>query len=116
MKRIVVVDDDENVREIFHIAFDDSYHVSSFANGDSILNRQTETPHLFIIDRMHPGSNGLDLCRFIKTDALYNQTPVMILSARNNIVTLGKSAGADIVIEKPFCLNYLQQQVEKYTL
>ncbi len=116
MKRIIVIDDDENIREIFHIAFADSYHVSSFADGDTILNRRTAAPHLFILDRMHLGSAGLDLCRFIKTDPLYSRTPVMILSAMQNIFTLGKAAGADVVIEKPFCLNYLQQQLEIYAV
>jgi DNA-binding response OmpR family regulator len=115
MKQIIVVDDDDAITDIFQIVFD-QFEIISYNNGSSILNLQAPQPDLFVIDRWLRGECGLDLCRFIKAETKYKTVPVIILSATQDIKSLGLSAGADVVIEKPFSLNHLKETVNGFII
>jgi len=115
MKKIVLVDDDEPIRDIFHIVFKDSeYDLTNLENGEKIINNELETPDLFILDKQISGTNGLDVCRFIKKNEKYKRVPVIMLSASPDIVELAKDAGADEAISKPFSLKQLRATISKY--
>lgn len=111
MKRIALVDDDTAIHEIFEIAFGEKYEICSLVDGSAILKKEIEVPHLFTIDKQIPGVDGLELCRFIKTSDINKSVPVMILSASHHILEQGAEAGANFIIEKPFCLEHLSEQI-----
>jgi DNA-binding response OmpR family regulator len=115
MRKIVLVDDDEPIRDIFQIVFKDSgYALTNLENGDKIINNELDTPDLFILDKQISGTNGLDVCRFIKKNEKYKRVPVIMLSASPDIENLAKDAGADEALPKPFSLKQLRALVSKY--
>jgi DNA-binding response OmpR family regulator len=116
MKKIILVEDDTAIQEVFLLALDaGKYEVLTFNTGDAILEGELAIPDLFMLDKNIAGTNGVDLCRFIKASHLYNRTPVVILSASPNIKELAKGAGADDFIVKPFTLKTLREVTAKYT-
>jgi len=116
MKKIVLVEDDVAIRDAFSIALDQNhYELYAFESGDSILEKQVIIPDLFLLDKNIAGTSGLELCRFIKSDEIYQHTPVVILSASPDIKSQAQKAGADDIIRKPFSLKVLREVIAKYT-
>lgn len=112
MNCIVLIDGEESIHEIFHIAFHDRYKVLAFKSGEALMDHRIEAPDLFVLDKTRQVPGGLELCRFIKSDRCYSHVPVLLFSAKTNIINPGRAAGADIIIEKPFCLHHLREQVD----
>lgn len=117
MKRIVLVEDDEPIRDIFNIVFAESnYDLVNLENGARIINNEIDAPDLFILDKQISGTNGLDVCRFIKSSEKFKNVPVIMLSANPDIATLANDAGADDAISKPFSLKTLRETIAKYVI
>lgn len=119
IKRIVMVEDDQAIMDAFQMAFKTTFNIAEyelvqFENGKKIIEHEIIAPNLFILDRHISGTDGLDVCRFIKNSNLYKHVPIIMLSANPNINTLAQDAGADDTITKPFPLKKLQETVLKY--
>jgi DNA-binding response OmpR family regulator len=116
MKKIILVEDDPSIREIFGLVFEaPEYSLISYDNGDILLKNDYEVPDLFILDRQLPGLDGLDICRHLKSSQRSRNVPVVIMSASPNIVALSKLAEADDVLIKPYPLAALRAIVRKHT-
>ncbi len=103
MVKILVVDDEPNIREVVELYLRrDGHAVVSAADGEEALMvyRQTD-PDLVVLDLMLPEVSGLEVCRRIQAD---KRVPVVMLTARgeeeDRIVGLG--IGADDYVVKPF--------------
>lgn len=80
---------------------------------DYIQSDEAKKIQLFILDRMLPSLNGLEICKFIRH---YNQTrtiPILMLTALSTPeqIVEGLDAGADDYMTKPFDHNILQARV-----
>ncbi len=112
-QHILVVDDEDLIRETVAIALqDEGYIVSVAESGAVALSMLTPAPppmafDLAILDWMLPGVNGLDLCRMIRHQNL--DIPVLILSARSSETdrVVGLEVGADDYLAKPFGMREL---------
>jgi DNA-binding response OmpR family regulator len=114
-KKILVVDDDQGIRDIFQIIFErEGYEVDVKEDGRDILKNNYILPDIFIIDKQLSGMDGLDICHFLKRQPVTKNIPVVIVSATPDIDLLVEQAGADDYIKKPFELYYLLAVVEKY--
>lgn len=109
--RLLVVDDDPDVRESLRHSLEfEGYTVATADDGEQALLRllAPETrPDLAIVDLMMPGMNGLEVCRRLRADG--ERMPVLMLTARDGLgdrVT-GLDAGADDYLVKPFALEEL---------
>src|SRR5260221_10110010 len=112
-KRIVVVDDDDSVREIFGLILQRAgYDVELIGDANQILKRKFRLPDLFLIDKLLSGHDGLDICRFLKAQRDTGNIPVVMVSASPDIRTLSEKAGADDCIEKPFEMMHLLSVIE----
>lgn len=112
MKRIIVVDDDPSMQDIFSFIFDaDEYVVDIFSRGTPILNMEFTLPNIFILDKQLSGIDGLDICRFLKKHEATSNIPVIMMSASKNIKALAIEAGADYAFEKPFKTKELRETV-----
>ena len=112
---ILIVEDDHDIRELIRLQLQmQNYQVSVAANGlEAKRLIQSGNFHLFILDRMLPDTNGLDLCRIIRTTANMEETPILLVTAMvqpQNIIE-GLDAGADDYITKPFDINVLHARV-----
>ena len=103
MKRILIVDDEEQIRNILRMyLIKDGYEVTEAEDGEKGLKLFYEKPFdLVILDVMLPKKDGWSILREIKK---YTETPVMMLTARDDSEdeVFGFEMGADDYITKPF--------------
>jgi DNA-binding response OmpR family regulator len=116
MARILVADDDEDIRMLVVMRLQHSGHdVAQAGDGASAVEScRREAPDLVVLDLMMPGMNGLDACRTIRSDPALARTPVILLTARaqSSDVEAGLAAGADDYITKPFSPRDLADRVD----
>jgi two-component system, OmpR family, response regulator MtrA len=98
-----VVDDDPALAEMLGIVLrTEGFEPSFVADGERALAAFRSTkPDLVLLDLMLPGTDGLDVCRQIRSES---GTPIVMLTARSDTVdvVLGLECGADDYIVKPF--------------
>ena len=112
-KKVVVVEDDESITEIIQIILErEGYLTINCRNGYGIFDGTVEIPDVYMIDRQLSGSDGLEICKYLKQRSTTSNIPVIVLSASPGIENIAKSAGADAFIEKPFSKKNLVQTVE----
>lgn len=115
MKRIIIVEDDPGIQELYRTLFMDTGHdVIIYSDANMILHECHEPPDLYIIDKQLSGIDGLEICRRLKSQESTMHIPVIMLSASPSIIPLAKLAGADDAIEKPFSINRINQTINKY--
>jgi two-component system response regulator MprA len=104
--RILVVDDDEAVRNSLRRALVlEGYEVELAEDGLSALRSlQQAAPDAVVLDLQLPDVDGLEVCRRLRT--IGDPTPVLMLTARNAVGDRveGLDAGADDYLIKPFDL------------
>jgi two-component system response regulator ResD len=100
---ILVVDDEPVVRDVVvRYLRRDGYATLEAANGDDARELiQTRDPALVVLDVMLPGTDGLELCRWIRARSAL---PVILLTARTDESDriVGLELGADDYVTKPF--------------
>lgn len=111
---ILVVEDNEEMREYVSKKLASKFNVMTAANGaEALKGIEKFLPEIIITDVMMPEMDGLELCRKIKENKRYSDLFVVILSARTSTedeLTAYKS-GADIYIKKPFDSEVLLNQM-----
>jgi two-component system phosphate regulon response regulator PhoB len=115
-KRILVVDDEEDIRELVtYNLLRDGYMVDSAVTGEDALKiAKKNIPDLILLDLMLPGIDGLETARRLKKDSSISSVPIIILTAKGeeaDIVT-GLELGADDYITKPFSPRILNARVK----
>jgi DNA-binding response OmpR family regulator len=104
--RIVIVEDEEDIREILEYSLDrEGFGVCSAADGASGLTLiQREVPDLVLLDLMLPDIDGLEICRQLKADKRTAEISIVMLTAKGeeSDIVLGLGLGADDYIPKPF--------------
>jgi DNA-binding response OmpR family regulator len=114
-RKIIIIDDDPGVRDIFEIIFEkEGYCIELKSDGHFLMNENYQIPDLFFIDKQLSGGNGLDLCRYLKSQSKTSQIPVIMISASPDIASLSKEARADDYLEKPFELAHLLELADYY--
>lgn len=103
MKKILIVDDEEQIRNILRMYLvREGYEISEAEDGEKGLKLFYEKPFdLVILDVMLPKKDGWSILREIKK---YTETPVIMLTARDDSEdeVFGFEMGADNYITKPF--------------
>ena len=116
MTRILVVDDDADIRELVTMKLTSAgYDVSTAADGEAGLAALLEhQPDLVVLDWMMPGLTGIEVCRALRADPRTVNTPVLLLTARAQEADIvhGFAAGADDYVVKPFSASELAARVE----
>jgi len=106
LKKILIADDDENIREMLtYLLEDNGYIISHAVNGaDALAKAAKLRPDILLLDIMMPVMNGYEVCRSLKKDPLLKDTYIIMLTAQGQIAEQerGKEAGADEYIVKPF--------------
>ncbi len=112
-KRILIVDDDENIAELISLYLvKECFDTQIAQNGEEALEKfKTYQPHLVLLDIMLPGIDGYDVCREIRKNS---EVPIIMLSAKGEVFdkVLGLKIGADDYMVKPFDSNELVARVQ----
>lgn len=112
-KRILVVDDDQEIRELLDEYLTKAgYTVILASEGESMKQRLLEgEPDLILLDVMMPGEDGFTLCQQIRRDS---NVPIMMLTAVSDETDqiVGLELGADDYVAKPFSPRQLTARIK----
>ena len=103
VRTVLVVDDEPLIREVVVRYLErEGYRVIECGDGETARQLvRRHNPDLVVLDVMLPGIDGLDVCRWIRTQS---DTPVILLTARGEETDriVGLELGADDYVVKPF--------------
>ncbi|NME68618.1 hybrid sensor histidine kinase/response regulator transcription factor [Flammeovirga aprica] len=102
---ILVIDDNEDIRNYLHKILKDKYQVSLAENGQKGFEAAKELiPDIILSDVMMPEIDGIEVTRLLKETDQTSHIPVILLTAKADQSTLlkGYSTKADAYITKPF--------------
>ncbi len=108
--KMLIVEDNESIKQMLAGIFETFYQVSTASDGEEALEMiQKEMPSIILSDVVMPRMSGTELCKRIKTDFNTCHIPVVLLTARTAIEhnIEGLKIGADDYITKPFNTNLL---------
>ena len=101
--RILVVDDESNMRKLIKIHLSrENFQIEEACNGNEAIQKAKQTSYdLMILDIMLPDINGWEVCSIIRET---EQMPIMMLTARIDVEDRvhGLNLGADDYLIKPF--------------
>ena len=113
---ILVVDDNDDLREMVKGMLPSQYRVIEAADGaEGFELAKKEVPDLIITDVLMPKMTGTELCEKLKQTEITNHIPIIILTALPTIEDRieGLRKGADSYIPKPFEPSHLLVRIEK---
>jgi len=109
-KKILIVEDDLGLINIYKMALEESYDLFVAYNGLEALDMvNAEMPDLILMDVMMPVMDGLEALARLRDNAATSTIPVILLTAKvqDTDVLTGYKTGADYYITKPFTSNEL---------
>jgi DNA-binding response OmpR family regulator len=116
VKKIYVIDDEEDLREILRVNLSkEGYEVACFPSAEKALESfDKNTPDLIVLDIMMQGMSGYDFCKKIRSSDEYKLIPIIFLSAKSEEFdkVLGLELGGDDYITKPFGIKELISRVK----
>ncbi|ANP71541.1 response regulator transcription factor [Cryobacterium arcticum] len=116
MSRILIVEDDEDVRAlIVHKLRRAGHEVSEAGDGQEGLEAaRTSVPDLVVLDWMMPKLTGVEVCAQIRADTTLTQPCILLLTAKSqdSDIAQAMAAGADGYLIKPFRANDLLERVD----
>ena len=115
-KRVLVVDDDPDIRELLFTALEDEgFEVVPAGNGQEALAIiKTFRPDVIVLDLMMPVMDGWQFAQELRArDEGDEDIPLVLLSAARDLKTHAKALAAADIIEKPFDLAELLPKIAR---
>ena len=117
MVRILIVDDEEDIRRISTKILESAGHEVDTAEDGAIALEMIKRKQyeLILLDVMMPNITGLELCRTLKRDHSTQDIPVIMFSAlgTGTRMMLEEDDQADEYLQKPFTTSSLREKVNK---
>jgi two-component system, OmpR family, alkaline phosphatase synthesis response regulator PhoP len=105
-KRIMVVDDDKDIRKLVEsiLAKEDFITSGADSAADALRKIQASRPDLVILDLQLPDKDGFEVCKALRGDPATKYIPIVFLTVQNldSYKIAGLELGADDYITKPF--------------
>ncbi|MDV7104719.1 response regulator transcription factor [Vibrio sp. TH_r3] len=112
-KRILVVDDDEEIRDLLEEYLTKAGYTAILASeGEEMKRRLLEAePDLILLDVMMPGDDGFTLCQYVRKSS---NVPIIMLTAVSDETDqiVGLEIGADDYVAKPFSPRQLTARIK----
>lgn len=111
---VLVVEDNEDIRDYLKQAFTDLYDIRTADNGKDGLKLATEImPSVIVCDIMMPVMDGIEMTKHLKEDVRTSHIPVIMLTAKGTSSDReeGYMSGADSYLVKPFSASLLQTRI-----
>ncbi|MCI5157080.1 MAG: response regulator [Candidatus Electrothrix sp. AUS1_2] len=115
VRKLLIVDDSPTELKLITDVFNTpDYEVVTANDGEAGVEKAiAEKPELIILDVVMPKMNGFQACRKIKSTPGLENTPVILLTSKNQKSDefWGKKQGADVYLTKPFKLDEVLEAV-----
>ena len=114
MKRILVVDDEQDLCEILKFNLEtEGYEVETANSAEEALEKDIASYNLLLLDVMMGGMSGFQLAKQLKNSEVTAHIPIIFLTARDteNDTVTGFNLGADDYISKPFSIREVMVRV-----
>ena len=111
---VLIIDDNQDVRDYVKTLLNDTYSVIEAGNGSEGLKLAiANVPDIIICDVMMPVMDGMECCRRLKAEPRTSHIPVMMLTAysMDEQKIKGYECGADSYISKPFSSELLMARL-----
>jgi len=114
-KRILVVDDEEDLREILKFNLEtEGFEVETASSAEQALQKELTAFDLILLDVMMEGISGFAMAKQLKEEPATKDIPIIFLTARDteNDTITGFKLGADDYISKPFSIREMLLRVK----
>lgn len=115
MERIVIVEDDESIRQLIHVALEGfGYEVIEFECAEDALAQLPDlNADLVVFDWMLPGQSGVEAIRTLRSQQMFADLPILLLTAKDKELdkVQGLDQGADDYMTKPFSVLELAARI-----
>ncbi len=115
-KKVLIVDDEENIRCLVSSMLARKYIVLEAKDGEEAVHMaHSHKPDLILMDIMMPNTDGYTACHTIKQDPTAKAIPIVMLTVLRHALNmnLAKEIGADGYITKPFSLQDLLGTIDQ---
>ena len=116
-KTILVVDDEENIRELLVFNLQkEGYNTLEAQDGITAVDMALEKkPDLILLDVMIPKLDGISVCKKIRYALNISNIPILMISAKDSESDkiVGLEMGADDYITKPFQIREVMARIKK---
>jgi two-component system, OmpR family, phosphate regulon response regulator PhoB len=105
MRKVLICDDEPLLRELMRVALVGDYDFEEAGTVEESIERaDTFRPDVALIDVMMPGGSGLEIIRYLKSDAKLQHARCVVVSAFSNESDRQEAteAGAEAFVAKPF--------------
>jgi len=113
-KSVLIVDDDDDIREILaETLVDRGFEVATAINGRDaleVLRSMAVRPSVILLDLMMPIMSGWEFCEYRVKSSVLSKVPVIIITARRAVTP---PVGVSDVLLKPFDGDELQRAIAK---
>ncbi|WP_184547226.1 response regulator [Mucilaginibacter sp. FT3.2] len=115
-KKILILDDDNDILEILSLLLIDSgYQIKTLSCGETVFEDiKNFQPDLILMDVMLAGMDGRSICRDIKENDLTSFLPVILISGTHDLAqSLNLPGAPNDFVAKPFDIYYLLNKIEQ---
>jgi len=115
-KKILITDDEQKLAEAMKLRFENSgYEVILAANGEEGLDKaRAQKPDLIIMDIAMPKLDGYTAVKLIKKDETIKDTPIIMLTGKDQMEELFVLEGVNAYMVKPFDYDELLGKVKNF--
>ncbi len=116
--KVMVIDDSLTIRRTAEIMLaGEGYSVITAEDGfEALAKIIDQRPAIIFLDVMMPRLDGYQTCLIIKSNRLFRETPIIMLSSKDSIFdkARGRLAGSEQFVTKPFTKEDLLQAIQQY--
>ncbi|MGD1950221.1 MAG: response regulator [Leptolyngbyaceae cyanobacterium] len=118
MKHILIIDDEDDIRDVAQVALETigGWRVSTASNGpDGLAQIQLDPPDAVLLDVMMPDVDGVDVFKQIQQNPQTQHLPVLLMTAKTQATDQQRflKLGVMGIITKPFKAMLLADQIAK---
>ena len=117
--KVMVVDDSKTIRNVAEkLLHKEGYTVITADDGFAALAKIVDyQPDIIFLDIMMPRLDGYQTCSVVKNNALFKNTPIVMLSSKDGVFdrAKGKLVGSEQFVTKPFTRDDLLTAIEQHT-
>jgi DNA-binding response OmpR family regulator len=119
MVKILIVDDDILITGLMQTLVNMDGNVAIIVNDsmEAVETAVATQPDLITLDLMMPGLSGYDICQLLRADPRFDQTPIIVISAKEDPQSKEKAfkLGATEYINKPFDIDHFLKTIQRLT-